>query len=47
MNLVDAALIEILGRRRVLHLPDRQAGTFARRIFHHDSACAFASDVTL
>jgi hypothetical protein len=47
MNLVDAALIEILGRRRVLHLPDRQAGAFARRIFQHDSAYAFASDVTL
>ena len=47
MNLVDAALIEILGRRGVLHMPDRQAGAFARGIFQHDSAYAFASDVTL
>jgi hypothetical protein len=33
MNLVDAALVEILGRRRVLRLPGRQAGTVSRRIF--------------
>jgi hypothetical protein len=47
MNLVDAAMIEMLGRRRVLRLSDRQAGGFARRIFQHESAYAFAPDVTL
>jgi len=47
MNLVSTALIEIMGRRRVLRLPDRQAGTVARRIFQHESAYAFGPDVTL
>ena len=42
MNLVSTALIEILGRRRVLRLSSQQARAFARRIFEHESAYAFA-----
>ena len=48
MDLVSTALIEILGRRKVLRLaPGRQERAVARRIFEDETAYAFAPDVTL